>query len=109
MKLERLQLLEAWRETEREALEAGRGGSSRQALGDVEGRFPRKVVRGGLGVDGEVDLLFPDDEKKGLGLKLLEKAMAWKRGAGEGEDGGGEESVLGKRGGGSNEEIDLDL
>eukprot|EP00981_Chlorochromonas_danica_P000951 scaffold227_cov173-Ochromonas_danica.AAC.14 len=92
-KEERLSLLESWRDMEADALRNELPGSSREELGSVENRFPRKVkmrrpVENGEGEEDYFDYIFPDDEKKLVGMKLLEKALAWKTSG---------ESVLGKR------------
>lgn len=57
----------------------------------MEGRFPRKIKmkRPVLAEDGYTELgqeeyfdyIFPDDEKKIVGMKLLEQAMMWKKAA----------------------------
>lgn len=107
LKEERLLLLESWRGTESDALQASRRGASREHLAAVEARFPTKIKMKRQTEDGEeedyLDYVFPDDEKKLVGMKLLEKAMAWKKAAAEAVAGQGEghedevETVLGKR------------
>lgn len=85
LKEERILLLEAWREMEQDALRKGQG--TREDLAVVEAKFPRKVKRVvsaeeafDVGATEEFyDYIFPDDEKKPVGMKLLEQAMAWKQ------------------------------
>lgn len=83
LKEERLLLLESWREAEVQA------SSSKENLIAVESKFPRKIKmrRPVLAEDGSgretgweeyYDYQFPDDDKKIVGLKLLENAMKWK-------------------------------
>ena len=84
LKEERVMLLEAWREAE------ARAGASRDDIESVEAKFPRKIKmrRAVVAEDGRetgfeeyYDYQFPDDEKKIVGLKLLENAMKWKMAA----------------------------
>jgi len=91
LKEERLLLLEAWRDAESEALQGAGAGGDRAHLKEVEGRFPKKIKmrRPVLAADGVTplgseeyfDYVFPDDEQKMVGMKFLEKAMAWKKAA----------------------------
>lgn len=85
-KEERLLLLEAWREAEAELLQrcGGRLGEPEA----VEKRLPRKVRmrRMATAEDGRemgweeyYDYVFPDDQKKIGNLKILEKALLWKK------------------------------
>ena len=74
----------------REAVLAAQQAGRRQ-LEELESRFPRKVkmrrpVLGGpdgeteVGTEEYFDYLFPDDQQKAqAGMKLLEKAMMWKK------------------------------
>jgi crooked neck len=85
--LERVQLLNTWRDVEVEAGEKG-------DVGSVNARMPRKLKRRRIATDEAGNALggaggtaaweeyydyeFPDDEKKAAGLKLMENAMKWK-------------------------------
>lgn len=92
LKEERLLLLEAWREAEDDILRnSAEGQTDSSFLSAVEAMFPRKVkaVRS-VGADGSevalgdeyyYDYIFPDDEKKAVGMKILERAMMWKTAA----------------------------
>lgn len=118
LKEERLMLLEAWRDMEQDF--ARTSTPSSDFLQQVESKFPRKV-KVTDSMEGErYEYIFPDDEVKPAGMKLLEKAMLWKQmlaasstsntaaATAEGDDEGdkGEVSVLGKRR--AEEELDID-
>eukprot|EP01036_Dinobryon_divergens_P023466 gene23466-31815_t len=84
LKEERMLLLEAWRDMEEKALD--KAGGEPAMLQAVEAKMPRKIKmrrekEGGF-MEEYFDYIFPDDEKKMVGLKILEKAMAWKKLAG---------------------------
>ncbi len=78
LKVERVQLLNTWRDVEME------GGGD---VSVVNSRMPRKVKKrrvatddagNNLGWEEYYDYEFPDDEKKAAGMKLMEKALKWK-------------------------------
>ena len=131
LKEERLILLEAWKECEHAASISDAKDADDEMLvrgiGDVslvEVKFPKKIkMRRMVKADDGTDLgweeyyeyHFPDDEKKVIGLKILENAMKWKQAMG---GGGGSSSstddateqpdtMLGKRKVNS-EELDID-
>jgi len=141
LKEERLMLLEAWRDCE---LACSSGDSSDEqtlarGIGDVsivDVKLPKKIkmrrmakAEDGtdLGWEEYYDYHFPDEERKIVGLKILENAMKWKAAmsggaadassstSGDGTNekhvtGSDHDSVLGKRKGGavSSEEINID-
>lgn len=82
LKEERVVLLTAWREAEASA--ASNGGD----ISIVDAKIPRKIKMkrmatapdgSELGFEEFYDYQFPDDEKKIMGLKILENAMKWKQ------------------------------
>jgi len=82
LKEERVVLLTAWREAE--ASSASNGGD----ISIVDAKLPRKIKMKrmatapdgtDLGFEEFYDYQFPDDEKKIMGLKILENAMKWKQ------------------------------
>jgi hypothetical protein len=68
LKEERVILLEAWREMESNALQDELEGSSRDKLSEVDGKFPKKIMRRRRldnGAEEEYfDYVFADDEKE---------------------------------------------
>lgn len=146
LKEERVLLLEAWREMEQDVLRhfletnaaEKQIETQRIYLSVVEKKFPRKVKRV-LTAEEIMDLreqhqtqaieeefydyIFPDDEKKPMGMAFLEKALAWKQQlAGSANattqnnfnsDDNKDESLLGKRSREGDDDdknaIDLDL
>jgi crooked neck len=131
LKEERLILLEAWKECERAASISDAKDADDEMLvrgiGDVslvEVKFPKKIkMRRMVKADDGTDLgweeyyeyHFPDDEKKVIGLKILENAMKWKQAMGGGGNSSSAtddateqpDSMLGKRKVNS-EELDID-
>ena len=144
LKEERLMILEAWRDAEANASSDNLSDEDRKERGvgnvtAVEAKLPKKIKMrrmakdeygNDMGWEEYYDYHFPDDEKKVVGLKLLENAMKWKNamsgGVGGFEDNGNTNSnssnddlppdffdngdanassMLGKR---DNAEIDLD-
>lgn len=80
LKVERVQLLNTWRDVEADAGPSGN-------VGPVNARMPRKVKKrrvatddagNNLGWEEYYDYEFPDDEKKAAGMKLMENALKWK-------------------------------
>lgn len=86
-KEERLMLLEAWRDMERVAVHSGSDCGSVEQIASVEEKFPKKIkMKRDPSVPGNehlseffFDYVFPDDEQKIVGMKILEKAMQWKK------------------------------
>jgi crooked neck len=79
LKDERLMILEAWYAAEKEA--------GTPTLAEVEAKMPQKIkmrrvvtseTGEDLGMEEYYDYVFPDDEKKVGGLKILEMARKWK-------------------------------
>lgn len=78
--LERVQLLNTWRDVEEEAGDEG-------DVPSVNAKMPRKLKKrkamtdatgNNVGWEEYYDYEFPDDEKKAAGLKLMQNAMKWK-------------------------------
>jgi crooked neck len=78
--LERVQLLNTWRDVEEEAGEKGDAAA-------VNAKMPRKLKKrkaltdatgDNVGWEEYYDYEFPDDEKKAAGLRLMQNAMKWK-------------------------------
>jgi len=119
LKEERVLLLEAWRSMETSLPPAVRDPAKPEAM------MPRKIKARRMATDESgqelgweeyYDYVFPDDEKKVTGLKILENALKWKAAMGAGAGAGGDKvddesssnssSALGKRK--AQEELDID-
>ena len=101
LKEERLMILEAWRDAEANASGNNVSDEDKETRGVgnvslVEAKLPKKIKMRRMAKDESghdigweeyYDYHFPDDEKKVVGLKLLENAMKWKKAmTGEGDD-----------------------
>eukprot|EP00743_Colponemidia_sp_Colp-15_P004301 GILK01004640.1.p1 GENE.GILK01004640.1~~GILK01004640.1.p1 ORF type:complete len:679 (+),score=156.35 GILK01004640.1:58-2037(+) len=81
LKEERVLVLEAWRQMETDR-------NNTEGVKTVEGKMPKRVKKRRpivaedgteAGYEEYFDYIFPDEETGNIGLKLLEKAQAWKK------------------------------
>eukprot|EP01038_Epipyxis_sp_PR26KG_P012813 gene12813-17176_t len=111
LKEERVMILEAWRDYENNLIER-KLVSSNEHLTFVQEKLPRKIkkkrpIAGSDVLEEYYDYSFPDDEKKPVGMKLLENAMKWKMAAASSTLGDAMD-IAQKSGRVDDEEIDLD-